>query len=434
MKRGLMCFVLLFLFVVVLFLLGCGEQKLEDEVSIGNSSDVAGIVNDDVKVVKKVEVVSDVLVENVTKNELNNQKKDELNNTKKEKELSVEEKHWKRVFEKALGPVGCPMPPARNFASSSYQGRMIDAHIHMHSLPDGQAGMPDEFYTGENLGIEYSVAQWVCMMDYEGTKAALAFFAVWDPITKESLDLVYKVKEKYPGRFIPFIMPPDDDGSADGFPTVDAKTLDEMLSVYPGLFVGYGEIGLYGHSGGAAALPPDSPRLMEIYPVIAKHNLLVYFHLGEGQKEAFEKVLTLYPNITFIFHGDQLISCGECDGTLDDVAQILENHPNVYYGVDELYGDVFLLNDQHTKEEFIAHFKNYEPLLEKDLDTWKEFIEKHPNQVLWDTDRGVGSTWSLDPEVALVLNDYSRAFIGRLDPAVQERFAYQNAERVIKER
>ena len=134
----------------------------------------------------------------------------------------------------------------------------------------------------------------------------------------------------------------------------------------------------------------------------------------------------------FIFHGDQLIQCGTCDRTLDDVAEILENHPNVYYGVDELYGDVVLLNDDHTKEEFIAHFKDYEPLLEKDLKTWKKFIEEHPNQVLWDTDRGVGSTWSIDLEVALVLNDYSRAFIGRLDPTVQEKFAYKNAQRLME--
>ena len=97
-----------------------------------------------------------------------------------------------------------------------------------------------------------------------------------------------------------------------------------------------------------------------------------------------------------------------------------------------MYGDVLLLNNDHTKEEFIAYFKDYAPLLKQDLNTWKEFIEKHPNQVLWDTDRGVGSIWSIDPEVALTLNNYSRAFIGRLDPTVQEKFAYQNAERLLK--
>jgi len=84
-----------------------------------------------------------------------------------------------------------------------------------------------------------------------------------------------------------------------------------------------------------------------------------------------------------------------------------------------------------TKEEFLAHFKNKEELLGKDIDTWKEFIEKHPDQVLWGTDRGATVLWSMDLEVSVTLSDYGRAFIGRLDPRVQERFAYKNAEKLI---
>ena len=237
--------------------------------------------------------------------------------------------------------------------------------------------------------------------------------------------------EKYPGRFIPFIMPPDDDGSVDGFPTVDAQELNEMLSVYPGLFAGYGEIGLYQRPNGAPALPPDSQRLLEIYPIIREHNLIVYFHLGEGQKKAFEKVLDANPDITFIWHGDQLVKYENGRQNLKDVEDILSRHPNVYYGIDELYGDEYLIRPGVKKEEFLEHFDNYEILLKKDLDTWKGFIGRHPDQVLWDTDRGVGATWSLDTDVAITLNNYTRAFIGRLDPSVQEKYAYKNAEKLF---
>src|SRR3989344_7307620 len=343
-------------------------------------------------------------------------------------ELSEEERHWESLFNKTFSDVDCPEAPERNFSDDYYTGPMIDAHIHIMSLPDGA---PGQDYEGDNLGIEFSMADWVCMMDYEGTSKALAFFPVWDPIRKESLDVVKMTMEKYPGRFIPFIMPPDDDGSPDGSPTVDAETLREMLEVYPGLFEGDGEIGLYDRSGVAPALPPNSARLLEIYPMIREHKLVVYVHLGEGQKAAFEKVLDANPDITFIWHGDQLISCGDCENNLDDVEDILSDHPNVYYGVDELYGDVFLIRPEVKKEEFLAHFEDYEPLLEKDLDTWKRFIERHPDQVLWDTDRGVGAPWSLDPEVAIALNNYSRYFIGHLDPEVQQKYAYRNAEKIF---
>ena len=345
--------------------------------------------------------------------------------------VSPEESFLERQVHAAFTPVDCPPAPARKFPNTSYSGPMIDAHVHFRSLPDGGPGSES---SGENLGTGYKVAQWICMLDYEGTRQAWVFFPVWEPITQESLDVVKRAMETYPDRFVPFIMPPDDDGSSDGFPTVDAVELERMLSVYPGMFQGYGEIGLYPRQDGAPELPPDSSRLNEIYPVVSRHNLVVYFHPGEDQWESFGRVLDANPGITFVFHGDHWIDCSTCDRTPRRVAEILEKHPNAYYGVDELYGNEFLMRPEVSKEQFITHFADYGPLLEKDLANWKEFIERHPDQVLWDTDRGVGAPWSLDLEVALTLNDYSRAFIGRLDPSVQEKFAYRNAEKIFGNR
>ncbi|OGY55516.1 MAG: hypothetical protein A2912_05835 [Candidatus Buchananbacteria bacterium RIFCSPLOWO2_01_FULL_40_23b] len=435
-KRGVLVLLIL---VVLLLVVSCGVERGVDDMQIESTQEKS-----DSTVSKIDDTIADNTIQQKVEVEKNVEQINETVSPKKEivvakepvteKELSVKEKHWKRVFEKAFAEVDCPKArDPMTLPEGYYRGPMFDAHIHMQSLPDGTPGFEDSYYTGSNIGIKQSINEWVCMLDTENTSGALVFFAVWEPIVNESVELVRLAMEKYPGRFVPFIMPPENDGSPGGSSTVDWKKLDAMLNVQPGLFRGYGEIGLYGHSGGAAPLPPDSARLQEIYPIVRKHKLVVYFHLGEGQKEAFEKVLSANPDITFIWHGDQLADCGQCDGSLRDVTEILEKHPNVYYGVDELYGDVFLLNEDYTKEEFIAHFKNYEPLLTKDLETWKEFIEKHPNQVLWDTDRGVGSTWSVDPEVAVVLNDYSRAFIGRLDKNVQEKFAYKNAQWLFAE-
>lgn len=327
----------------------------------------------------------------------------------------------------------CLVPPARNFDWPYYDGPMIDTHLHIASIPDGEV---DEDQEEPLLGFNIGMDDYACMMKYENTSKAFAFFPVWEPIIPQQLEVVNTTMDKYPGQFVPFIMPPDSDDSPDGFPTVTAEELDEMLERYPGLFKGYGEIGLYArgdHGGpkGAPELPPDSQRLQEIYPIIRKHNLMIYFHLGEGQKDSFEKALDENPDLIFIWHGDQLISYEDGEQDLSNVEEILSKHPNVYYGVDELYGDVFLLNPDTSKEEFLAHFKNYKPLLKKDLATWKGFIERHPDQVIWGTDRGWSTAWSIDEEVALTLNNYTRTFIGKLDPSVQEKFAYKNAEKLI---
>lgn len=332
----------------------------------------------------------------------------------------------------------CPITQRTYLGESSYKGPLIDTHIHIPSIPDGpNIEILKSFNSRPTMGVNITIADYICMMDTEGTKLIFAFFPVWDPIRKESLEIVKEAMELYPGRFLPFIMPPDHDDKADGFPTITANVLEEMLSVYPELFKGYGEIGLYArgdHGGpkGAPELPPDSVRLQEIYPVVRKNKLLVYFHLGEGQKDNFEKVLDENPDINFIWHGDQLIKYEDGQQNLKDVEDILYKHPNAHYGVDELYGDVWLLKPGSSKNNFLTHFENYEPLIEKDLETWKSFIERHPNQVLWGTDRGWAPIWSIDTDVALVLNNYSRAFIGRLDSGVQEKFAYKNAERLYQ--
>lgn len=351
--------------------------------------------------------------------------------------------HWQPIFTKAFEEVDCPAPrDPQSLPAGYYKGPMFDTHIHHQSLPDSVPGQP---LTGKNLGSTYSMDQWICMLDTEGTYKAFGFFPVWEPIVEHSVEVVNRTMKKYPGRFVPFIMPPDDDGSLDGYPTVDSKTLEDFLSVRPGLFEGYGEIGLYargddgqGSRSGAAALPPDSARLTKIYPIVRKHDLLIYFHPGFNQKDALMRAASANRDLTFVFHGGHLykipkdqVGISHDEKIMADIEEILYKNPNVYYGVDELYGGDWLLQPGKTKEEFIANFKDYKELLRKDLSHFKGFIERHPNQVIWGTDRGVSNEWDMDPEVAITLNNYVRAFIGKLDPAVQEKFAYQNAERII---
>ncbi len=315
-----------------------------------------------------------------------------------------------------------------------YEGVLYDTHIHIPHVPERPLS---NFSSSPVLGGNITLGDYVCTFQIEGTAKVFAFFPVFKDFEQVHTGIVQSALKEYPGLFVPFIMPPDSDDKADGFPTVSADVLTKMLSYYPGLFRGYGEIGLYArgdHGGpkGSLALPPDSARLQDIYPIVRKNKLLVYFHLGEGQQESFERALTANPDINFIFHGDQLVVYEQGGQNLKALDEILARHNNAYYGVDELYGDTWLLRPNVSKEKFFAHFKNYEALLEKDVITWKAFIERHPKQVIWGTDRGVTNSWSMDPDVGLVLTTYARAFIARFDSEVQEDFAYKNAERLLQ--
>ncbi len=335
----------------------------------------------------------------------------------------------------AFADIDCP-ERVRDFPGGYYTGPLWDTHIHVASIPDGPLGGELAALGARGqpvLGGNITIDEIACQFATEGTEKVFAFFPVWKEMAEPMVDVVDRTMERYPEQFVPFIIPPDHDDSPDGSGTVNAATLQAMLAIAPGLFDGYGEIGLYARDGGAPELPPDDPRMQGIYPLLVENNLIVYVHLGRGHQDNLERAADLYPNVTFIFHGDQLVVYGE-EGRQDlsGIDEILANHPNVYYGVDELYGDDFLLRPEVSKEQFLAHFEAYEPLLDEDIATWKNFILRHPDQVMWGTDRGAQILWSMDEDVGFRLTDYARAFIGRLPESVQERFAYRNAQGLLE--
>lgn len=342
---------------------------------------------------------------------------------------------WQTAFKAAIADKPCPAKPAASWGKGYYRGPLIDTHFHIPVPPDSGDYEPEgdgDTNTQPILGVNTTASRIVCTLKREGTRKAFAWFAVYPETDREFVEFARLTMAKYPGKFVPFIMPPDSDDRPDGSPTVNAKTLKKMLGYEPGLFKGYGEIGLYARQGGSKALPPDSPRLKAIYPIVRANKMLVYFHLGQGQQASFEKALKANRDINFLFHGDQLVAYGP-NGTQDlsRLDQILSRNSNAFYGVDELYGDDFILKPEVGETEFLAHFDNYEPLLAEDVTTWKGFIENHPNQVLWGTDRGWSSPWSIGIDAGLQLTDYARAFIGRLDPSVQAKYAYKNAESLL---
>ena len=353
--------------------------------------------------------------------------------------LSPEEKVWRNRIDAALAPTPCPDRVKPQFPDSYYQGPLLDTHLHIPSIPDWSSEedslptdqSPEGRFGGPQalLGWNVKMSEIACTLKREGTHKNFAFFPAYEgEISVYQLEIWNKTMNQYSVLFTPFIMSSGNDNEPTGFPTVDAAALREMLAAYPTLFKGYGEIGLYAReNGGSPELPPDAPRLQEIYPLIKQYNLVVYFHLGEGHKDNFEKVLSQNPDINFVWHGDQL--------TVDEVKNILSKYPNVYYGIDEFFGgerEIFELYVGKSKEKYLETVnKKFDKVIQQAVSYWKSLIEEYPDQVIWGTDRG-DAVWNYDEDVGEMQVKIARAFIGKLDPAVQEKFAYRNAERLIE--
>lgn len=348
-----------------------------------------------------------------------------------ERDLTFEEKVWRERIEAALAPSPCPDIPQPVFPGSYYTGPLTDTHLHIPAIPDGMPGEdeeePEEIPEGRFggpmalLGRNVKMSQIACTLKREGTTKNFAFFPVYEEIPLQLLEIWNTTMAQYPELFTPFIMPP---GPDDVTPTVDAKTLKKMLAVHPGLFKGYGETGLYALEGVRDDFPPDAPIFQEIYPLITKHKLLVYMHPGEGHKRNFDRVLREHADVNFIVHGDEIQS---------DILDLMDDYPNIYYGVDAFWGpdmDLFRKFVGKSKDEYLrAMEKGFERVLDYEVRKWKPKIEKHPDRFLWGIDRG-DAVWNYDLEVGQMQVKFARAFIGRLDPRVQEKIAYKNAERL----
>src|SRR3989338_8041240 len=414
----------LFLFVVILLSSCSINKQIQENKEIVETTDI--------------ESKEEVVVQEPA--EMENKSQNVVEAEPQEKILTPEEQVWRNRIEKALAPSSCSDIPKQEYPVTYYQGPLIDTHLHIPSIPDWSAE-EDEQMKGEVsegrfggpqalLGWNVKMSEIACTLKREGTHNNFAFFPAYEgEISLYQLEIWNRTMQEYPEQFTPFIMSSGNADDPNGFPTVDADTLKEMLAVYPGLFDGYGEIGLYAReNGGSPELPPDSKRLLEIYPLIKENNLVIYFHLGDGHKDNFEKVLKQYPDITFIWHGDQL--------TVDEVKNILSKYPNAYYGIDEFFGgerEIFELYVGKSKEEYLkAANTKFDKIIQQAISHWKSLIEQYPDQVIWGTDRG-DAVWNYDQDVGQMQVKIARAFIGKLDPVVQEKFAYKNAERLLKE-
>ena len=152
--------------------------------------------------------------------------------------------------------------------------------------------------------------------------------------------------------------------------------------------------------------------------------------LDRRQKQAVENVIQKNPNVKFYFHGDEI------EGA---IMGLMDKYPNVYYSIDAVlsripssYGDA--LHMSMTEEAYVSTVsQNFDAMLQADVSAWKTKIEKHPDRFTWGTDRG-GFTWHYGEKVSSLFEELSRAFIARLEPAVQEKFAYKNAEKLLQKR
>jgi len=345
-----------------------------------------------------------------------------------------------------LAQTSCDFDPQqREFNTKNYYaGPLFDAHLHMPLL----FAVPAEFGLDEEsteltaldavLGRDITIEGLICQMDKENIKGIFGFYQIHDYILEQTIQLAKDTEDKYPGRIATFALP-----VSMTLPLIEPQKLDSILDGTGTVFTrysndlikGYGELAMYGSSYVGAN--PDDPIFLETYKILKKHDVIVMIHPKDIPKSQHLKPLSraieLNPDVKFLMHG-----CNDAgfDCYTSDITKILENYPNAYYSLDThifspTRGAPYMYDDSiHNKEQFISKFRQtFVQDVDKNLVVWKEMIEKYPDQVMWGMDRAY--PWHFNEEVGGLLVEYSRAFIGGLDPEVQEKYAYKNAEQML---
>lgn len=313
----------------------------------------------------------------------------------------------------------CNLPPLqRQFSNTPYyNGPLIDDHFHMPQMfkipnnPD--APVIDQDVPRRDVACLFS--------DKTRIKNVFAFYGIPINLKDTSVQIAQDLEKQYPGTMSPFI----ELVSFPGYPVVPSN-INTVLSSNKGLFKGHGEISLYlPHYNG---VNPDDPAMRELYTLAQKNHLIVMMHLTASQQQAYEKVLQDFPNTTFLLHAAEDLPWASTIFTT-----YFDKYPNFYYSVDiDLVKDAVF--PARTKADFTASMKeNWQNMLNTKIAFWKSKIEKHPDRFLWGTDRGHYG-WHYDPEVQAYFEEFGRSFIGQLDPTVQEKYAYKNAESLLQKR
>ena len=301
-------------------------------------------------------------------------------------------------------------------AAPYYSGPLFDAHFHMPMLIDFSKieGLSIEHETNAIrepvLGKDVSLDKILCNFDKEKVKGAIGFVVGVEQLLEEMLEIAESMKEESSGKINLFLMPV----------MFSTEGLESIEKSNKGLFKGYGEMAFYDQYYANAL--PDSPVVMETYKVAEKHNLIVMIHPGRNQKSNIGNVLQKNPNVNFLLHGFEIEN---------DIVDLMDKYPNVYFSIDSavLYAMQGLF--MGSKEQFVSRFEQeFDVNMNRAVNKWKSAVEKHPDRFMWGSDRGL--PWHYDEDVSILFEEFGRAFIARLDPAVQEKFAYENAERLLQ--
>ncbi len=325
------------------------------------------------------------------------------------------------VEKEPTAPVTKPTEPKLIYPTLTYEGA-YNGPLYETSFQAGDSGPMDLHFAN---------------MDRNGVSFTNAFFGVAFPpkaddvlLSTNELGYALNAVKQHPGRIVPFysqlLDPEETDINA------LAKDLDAIFqaveSIAPGFLKGIGEIPQMD-----LPMKADSVQMRALADIARKHNIMLMFHPPARQVDLVKNLIEAYPDVKFFMH----MYAEDVSADAAAYGELIKDHDNLYFSIDAdhmmfldntglLYKYEGISNTKQAATYFVSDYdSNEEKLLKSALARYAPLIKAAPDRVMWGTE--MGPAYNYEPEVYDRMIKFTRKFIAKLSPEVQEKFAYKNA-------
>lgn len=327
-----------------------------------------------------------------------------------------------------LTPTITPAPTTKPAPSPTvvgfYSGPLFDTHLHMGSIQKSWAaeGLPSY--------LQQRKVDW-----------AIGFYRFSSNTSSELLSR-NRIVNGLNSYVIPLLQAGANDLTIGWGQFVSGQYSEAVLRKFlqpQGPLQGVGEFCLY--DPGLQSVTFDSPVMQTLFQVVNEVKGIVMIHPSNVERggrptelSEIEPSVRKYPDAIFLFHGKSVSNL---------VIQLMDKYPNVYFTMDVLNW-VFtgknvvnynLLNPHgsaaETAERFLADVNRIgsDRLVEDSLTEMLPILQKYPDRIMWGTD--LSASWHFEDSVTDTVIEITSKFIGKLPADIQEKYAYQNAQRVF---
>jgi hypothetical protein len=317
-------------------------------------------------------------------------------------------------------PTPTTTPTTTQTTTGPYTGPLFDTHLHL-----DENTLLSRFGTADGL---------ISFLDGGNVDWAIGFYLL---PTSSTVSSIASIANAAASHVIPLFQ---DSNWSQFFASEQyaASKLQQYLQPQ-GPYQGVGEIALY--QTDLQSVTFDSPAMQSVFQAVDELKGIVMIHLSTvnmggraTELSEIEPSIRDYSDTTFLFHGRK--------EDMKLVAQLMSTYSNVYFTIDandsiftsKLVGYNLLFPGDaaaDTAERFLADIDRIgtEALVQNGLDNLTTLLEAYPDRVLWGTD--LSYTWHFDNSVFDAVISLSREVIGRLPADLQEKYAYQNAQKVF---